>query len=96
MDSNDIKLLMEQMERLQKQNQEHKADIEMTVNYIARLLTDMGLLTADFQFQFSMKTLSRTLLPIITNPAKAEQKFGYLADLRGIIEKYGKQLNKIS
>lgn len=92
MEHNDIRLLTEQLEKLQQQNQEHKQDIEMTVTYIARLLTDMGLLTPDFKFQFSMKTLSRSILPLITSPDKAEKKFGYLADLRGIIEKYGNQL----
>lgn len=79
---------------LEMENKEHKQDIETTVSYIARLLTDLGLITPEFQFQFSMRQLTRSVLPILTSPAKAEQKFAYLADLRHIIEKYSVTLNK--
>lgn len=95
MDNNqEMKLLTEHIERLEKQSREQKEDIQKTVSYIARLLTDLGLLTPDFQFQFSMKKLTRNVLPIITNPGSAEAKFAYLADLRGIIEKYGKEIQQ--
>lgn len=90
------RLLNQQLESLQEQNQEHKKDIEITVTYIARLLTDLGLLTPDFKFQFSMRTLTRSVMPIITNPSRAEEKFSYLGDLRHIIEKYSLTLKKIN
>lgn len=79
---------------LEKENQEAKADIKMTVSYIARLLKDLGLLTPELQFQFSMRQLTRSVLPIITSPDKAQEKFAYLADLRLVIEKYSSMINE--
>lgn len=86
--------LMEIINQLQTESTEYREDIETTVTYIARLLTDLGLLSPDLKFQFSMKQLTRNVLPIITNPSSAEKKFAYLADLRGIVEKYGSTIKK--
>jgi len=94
MDKTDMQILSEHIERLEQKNQQQKQDIEKTVSYIARLLTDLGLLTPDFEFQFSMKKLTRSVLPIITNPGSAQERFSYLADLREIIEKYGKSIQQ--
>lgn len=90
----EIALLREQVEQLAQENSQYKHDIETTVGYIARLLTDLGLLTPDFQFQFSMKALTRSVMPLITNSAATATKFAYMADLRHIIERYGKQLQE--
>jgi hypothetical protein len=90
----ELQLLKDRVLELTEENNTFRADIQLTVNHISRLLTDMGLLTSDFEFQFSMRTISRAVMPIIANPEKTKQKFGYLSALSGIIEKYGKHLNE--
>jgi hypothetical protein len=87
------KLLNDSIEKLQIQNQSYKHDIETTVEYIARLLKDLGVLTPEMQFQFSMGKITRAIMPIITSPEKIEKRFAYLGDLRHIIEKYSSTIN---
>lgn len=69
---------------------QYKADIDLTTQKMRMLLKDLGILTENGEMEFSMKRLSRNVLPLITNPSRAEEKFKYLGELGSIIEKYGK------
>lgn len=78
----------EKLLELLNDRNEKAADINLTVTKISQLLKDLGILTPQGEFEFRMGSLVKSLQDVVFRPAKAEQKFKYLADLQQIIERY--------
>jgi hypothetical protein len=90
----EIALLRAENDRLQALNTEYEADIRLTVANISQLLTDIGVLTEQKTFEFSMPQLTRSITGILIRPATAEERFGYLGSLGNLIKKYSTLVKK--
>jgi hypothetical protein len=79
---------LETLLRLQADANQYQHDIEFTVKQLFTLLTDLGLINKQGQFEFRMSSLTKNLQVVLFQSSKAQNKFKYLAALADIITRY--------